>query len=313
MGQRNISDQQITEYLLGSESDAELIDELSIRDDEFAARLDAVENDLVDAYVRGELSGKTLESFDLHYRSSPSRRAKVSIAQGLKDVLDGEAVAPGVPAKATVPAARDHGESRWESLRRYFLLSRGLQAGLAAAFLLILAIGVWLVFNYSRLREEADQASKEVEEVTRREHELRSPVVTPQPRATVAQALPQSPPRSEPLQVFSFILAPQLRGPAEQVPTIAVPASADQVALHLDLEAGNFTAYRAELKTQPGNQTVWRSGNLQARDERGNKAVVVTLRPSLITGQRYVVELSGISAGGRPEIVGSYQFQVTKP
>ena len=51
-------DEQLVRYLLGSldEQDTERFDELSVSDDEFAGRLQAVENDLIDAHARGELS-----------------------------------------------------------------------------------------------------------------------------------------------------------------------------------------------------------------------------------------------------------------
>ena len=59
----------IVQYLLGSlsEEETESFDELCFVDDEFAERLSAVENDLVDTYVRGELSGPKLGRFDSHY------------------------------------------------------------------------------------------------------------------------------------------------------------------------------------------------------------------------------------------------------
>ncbi len=50
-------DRQLIRYLLGllPDEEAELYDEQSIVDDDLAARLRLVENDLVDAYVRGTL------------------------------------------------------------------------------------------------------------------------------------------------------------------------------------------------------------------------------------------------------------------
>ena len=62
-------DQVLARYLLGSASaeEVERLDEHSIADDQLALRLHEVENDLVDAYVRGELAGETLERFQSHY------------------------------------------------------------------------------------------------------------------------------------------------------------------------------------------------------------------------------------------------------
>src|SRR5215475_5472850 len=75
----------LVRYLLGvlSREETERLDELSIVDDEFAARLNAAEDDLVDAYVRNELSGTDAEKFQSSYLSSPRRLQKVEFAEGL--------------------------------------------------------------------------------------------------------------------------------------------------------------------------------------------------------------------------------------
>jgi hypothetical protein len=82
---RTFDDQFLTWYLLGAlpAAVAQRLDELSIADDALAARLSAVENDLVDAYVRNELSGEELERFKSFYLSSAKRRQKVEFAAAL--------------------------------------------------------------------------------------------------------------------------------------------------------------------------------------------------------------------------------------
>src|SRR5215470_14762592 len=79
-----LGDELLRRYLLGAlpEADMERLNELSVTDDELAGRLDAVENDLVDAYVRGELPQEDLGSFKGFYLSSPKRREKVGLAEG---------------------------------------------------------------------------------------------------------------------------------------------------------------------------------------------------------------------------------------
>ena len=134
------NDQLITQYLLGSLSvpETERLDELSLTDDEFATRLQSVENDLVDAYVLGELSGETLQQFNSFYLSSPRRREKVKFAQVFHPNAEYPALREPVNArqasrrirfrKGPVPAARcrccrhlvqeDHGNGDWPLQRR---------------------------------------------------------------------------------------------------------------------------------------------------------------------------------------------------
>ena len=61
----------LMQYLLGglSEMQVEEFDELSIIDDEFASQLGEVENDLIDAYVQGTLTGQTHAQFEARYLS----------------------------------------------------------------------------------------------------------------------------------------------------------------------------------------------------------------------------------------------------
>src|ERR1700704_4316416 len=76
-------DDQLVRYLLGllPGQDAERLDELTVADDEMAWRLRVVENDLVDAYVTGTLTGQRRARFESFYLSSERRRRKVQFAR----------------------------------------------------------------------------------------------------------------------------------------------------------------------------------------------------------------------------------------
>jgi hypothetical protein len=125
----HVEDKDVVQYLLGAapEEHTELLDRLSISDDDFACRLRALEDDLVDAYVRGEHSGDTLERFRSFYLSSPLRREKVRLAQALLPLADRCASVSGI-TRRRIPL----------SFPRPFL---------AAAACLILAAGVYWVFE----------------------------------------------------------------------------------------------------------------------------------------------------------------------
>ena len=81
MKEQQYNEEFLTHYLFGelSEAETEQLDELSFTDNELAARLHEVENNLLDAFVRGELSGQQLERFTAHYLTSPVRREKVAL------------------------------------------------------------------------------------------------------------------------------------------------------------------------------------------------------------------------------------------
>ncbi|MEJ7616641.1 MAG: hypothetical protein WKF30_06655 [Pyrinomonadaceae bacterium] len=70
-------DKTLVRYLLGDASDAEKIrlEEEYFGDDGFFGQLLVVEDDLIDAYVRGELSESDRERFEKSFLTLPRRRA----------------------------------------------------------------------------------------------------------------------------------------------------------------------------------------------------------------------------------------------
>jgi anti-sigma-K factor RskA len=106
--QQRFDDQVLTRYFLGTlpEAETQRVEELSIADDSFALRLDAVENDLVDAYAREELSPENLPQFKKSYLSSPQATEKVQFAQALCSRVD-KGPTQAVPAKA-MPGSKPH-------------------------------------------------------------------------------------------------------------------------------------------------------------------------------------------------------------
>src|SRR5262249_14146843 len=106
-----------------------------------------------------------------------------------------------------------------------------------------------------------------------------------------------------------FALAPQMRG-AGQMAALAIPADADYVKLQSELEPNDFSLYRAELKAQPGRETIWRSGKLRARAD--GKAIAITLRPAFLKAQGYSLAICGVSPTGTSELIGSYPFRVVR-
>src|SRR5262245_16757304 len=123
-------DRTLQRYLLGALTveETEQLDELSIVDSEFALRLGAVEHDLVDSYVKGELSGEALDRFKSHYLPVSVRRGKVDFAETFN---------------ADEPATRGEAEdgTAWPPPSSTFLTSRWL----AVAAMVILAASLYLL------------------------------------------------------------------------------------------------------------------------------------------------------------------------
>ncbi len=79
------TDEQLIRYLLGmlSAGETETFDELSITDETFVDRLRVVEDDLFDAYARGDLALDARRQFEYRYLSLPSARERLRFAEAL--------------------------------------------------------------------------------------------------------------------------------------------------------------------------------------------------------------------------------------
>lgn len=335
MSEHRYDEQLIISYLLGAlpESDAERLDELSLADDEFAEGLRAVENELVDAYVRGELSSQRLESFKAHYLASPRRREKVQLAQAFQILADKRVTAQtkDAPSATLARAEAKKGSSQDSLWWRFFIVPRlSLQWGFAAMALLMLFAGGYFMLENSRLRNQMAQTQAERALLQQRQQELQKQLAdeqsadaeTAQELTRVRERLAQleqqlagtqpleekSPPEKRDLKVVSITLPPPMRS-GNQIPSVAVPEGTDYVDLQLQLEANDFSAYQVALKNPANGQILWRSG--KTKITRASRSVPTRLRPSLLKAQNYTLELSGISNTGATEIIGSYTFKVT--
>jgi hypothetical protein len=317
--QQRFDDQVLIRYLLGTlpEEEAERLDELSIADDAFAWRLSAVENDLVDGYVRGELSSDDLARFKKSYLSSPKRLQKLEFAEALGSfgAKVATAAAPAVPA-TTVPGSKPRQESSGDlPPRRWFSVPRlALQWGFAGSAVVLLLIASYLFIENTRMRRQTTEGQGSQAAFEQREQELQRQLNDQRTAnaalAKVLDSLRESYPNLDQLKTVSALLLPPTRGTG-RVPTVSVTGGIDLVVLLLTLESDDFPVYRVSLKDSATNQIVWLSTNLEAAPGGSTKIVVVSFPSHLLKQKNYVLKLSGVSSKeGRAELIGGYPIRV---
>lgn len=312
--------QMLRRYLLGTASESEVarLDELSLTDDDCALALAAAENDLVDAYANDGLPVAEREHFARHYLASPARREKAQFAAELQrfDQRVG----------ASLPAAPDTKPAFWNLA--WFRFTPLWQAGLTAAALVLLAACLWLAVENRRLRQAV---SREQGALVQREAEwqAREKVVAERERAlaiareqlarptsTLTPTLTPTPSNAPPgvpaLNLISFTLAPPQRGTAS-LPVLKIPASAQQVAIRLELESATYARYRVVLREAQTQRVLWQSGSLAATKSKTAASVNVRLVASRLAAGRYAFELSGSTADNAEERISSYSFEVRQP
>ena len=346
METKTYNSKSLTDYLLGalSEAESEFFDELSFIDDEFSDRLQAAEKDLLDAYTRGELTGKTLEKFESFYLATPARREKVEFAKAFQIFAEKEIVktkAENAPPLKTETKRISKGF--WANILTIPRL--WLQWGFAFAALAFLLFGGWLLLENRRVSTEISRTQRDRDELLSRESQLRERTEQLQDeiadrevknadiekellkireeRAELERELKnqqkaaQIPLAEKPipaatpvrrLNIASYILMPALRGTG-QIPTVSIPPRTDLAAIRLELETSEFSSYRAVLTDQTG-KNLWQSGKLKATGASESKRLNLQFPARLLKPQIYTLTVSGISAGGASEIIGSYPFRV---
>jgi hypothetical protein len=286
MQPRTYDDDLLIRYLLGQlpEEETERCDELSITDDDFAARLAGVENDLIDGYVRSELSGDKLERFQAILRFSPSLGEKVDFAKQFLQVADARSDRP--------PRAVARQTRRWfEHSHPWFL---GLAGAAAAA---LIAVSSFLGVENLQLRKQVAQEQRDRAALELSVHELQAK----------ADARPSPPPAAEP-RIVSFLLAPQLRG-SGSIPRITISRGTERVIFNLELEGDDFPAYQVALSDPASGAIVWRNKNLKASSMGQRRMVSCAVPSGLLAPRNFTMELSGMRPGGAPEFVAGYPFQ----
>ncbi|MFN7927665.1 MAG: hypothetical protein U0Y68_06920 [Blastocatellia bacterium] len=340
MDSQNYDNQPLAQYLLGAlpEAQTEECDELSFIDDDFAARLEAVENDLVDAYVRGELTGRDRAAFESYYLASPRRREKVAFAKSLQEFAAQQAATlPAATANEETRAAQSPQDSWWRSFLNLFTIpTLTLQWGMAAAALLMFLAGGWFAWETMRLRGQINASQTETAALQQREKELQAQIEqqrsnNAQTREQLQQELARTQqqlaqlqqqelarqqakvetPAAEP-SLLHVELAPQTRG-VGQSSLLTVPAGTDYAVLQLETEDDDYSSYRAELLSLAGDRLLWKSGALKARTRGNSKMIDLKIRAKLLAPGDYVVRLKGVTGNGQVEDIHRYAFKVTKP
>jgi len=305
-------DSVLIKYLIGAlpESAAARLDELSVSDNDFSIRLEAIENDLVDSWARGELSGETLEQFNRTYLSSPERLSKLRFAQALvvrqgRNELKDRSLESSTLAKSTFqPSWARSAESRKSLFSGWFP-----KWAPATVALLALLTSAYLATVNSRLRRELAQETVQRQTLEAKQQEIAQELAARNLEAKNQGQITASQRHStDQSTLISVLLLPALRG-ANGVQAVSIPNNADRVMMRLQLEADDFSAYRAALRDSGLGQIVWHSEDLRARTDKGRHVVLLSVPAGLLKEHNYLFELTGVRASGE-EILATYPFRV---
>ncbi len=237
---QEISEPTMIRYLLGElrEEEQDRLEEQLFTDPHYDQLL-AVEDDLIEAYARGELSVSRRERFEKHYLQTSDRRERVALAQDLAAILAEE-------------------EQRGRRSLLEWLRTPTAQVSFATATALLFVLGgVWL-FNWRARANEERAALQHQQQQSRQQLAERDEQIT-QLKSELEEerrlrALPTPTPQQ--ITIFAFTLSPFAgRGGAGEAQTI--PADVDQVRIRIDLEqSASHRSYQAEIKRVGGSRVI---------------------------------------------------------
>ena len=154
----------------------------------------------------------------------------------------------------------------------------------------------------ARAREERARLEKQTQERRR---------LAEQQKQIEQQRVAQNTPPVAPNQIgiAAFVLAPSLRG-GSKIQSVSIPPRTGVVAVSLELETDEYTAYRAILRNPSDNRTLWSSGKIKSNKVGDGKRLKLNFPAALLKSGIYSIEVSGIAADGEAEIISDYSFRV---
>ena len=328
-----INDELIVRYLLGDlpEGKQSEIEDRAFQDEQYLQDILAAESDLIDEYVRGELPDSARRQFESRFLASAERRRKVEFARALATVTPEFAVMEKSIRPASAPSPVN-----WPSTLAVFLrrLNPAAKFSLAAAALLIVICGLWLVAESLRLRSQLAELRREQQSREREQQALRQQIADEQARREDLSAqLQREREQRERSQEMASELQRELEAsathPAQPAiaslslwpgisrsdgarPKLALPQGARRVRIQIGVEPEDeYQSFRAELRA-PGGQPIWTQDSLSARRVRAGRAVILNLPASILKAGGYELVLKGVTGKGTTEDVSYHYFDVLK-
>jgi hypothetical protein len=317
-------------YMLGDlpREQQEMVEKRLLQSDAYFELLLAIEQELVEDYVTGNLPQH--ETFE---------RRLLSARQGREDADFLRALMRLAAARRAPPApGSSHSGWSWSSLAGRLRPGRVSAALAFAALVLVLAAAAWMM-TVSGLRARVGRLEADIQTAALRERELQKSLAEERARAESASARLQEEQQQRAKLEEELARAESDRGHGSTQRAPATPpvsiARAQTVTLRRDNVRGTSTAQQQELVIQPSTKLVrleletlpqmYRSyrGRLQTAEGRmlssltrfqtvRDGVVALEIAADFLPAADLILKLDGISEKGTPEYLGAYAFRVRR-
>ena len=285
---------RMTRYLLGELSPEEMlqVETEYFRDDDFFESIQALEDQLLRDFIRGEMAPDLYRRFQARYRSSPELAEKIEFAQA---VFSGCRTLRLEERQREVAARQRTLLSTLSELFKFDFPA--FQYAAATVALLGMGLGYYEWTRASRLKSELAQFQEQNNSLA-------------QQKSALDRALASVP--KEPPLVASFVLMPGVSRDQSKATVLSVPDGLGSVDLKLPLPPGiKYAGFRVVLQRVPNTQVSIQDLPVGALVDDGMALRLRIPSVSLKAGQ-YILFVKGRSERGEYEDVQYYAFGVEK-
>ena len=290
----------VRRYLLGDlpEDEQLQLEQRYFADSEAFEQVWEWENELVDSYVRGQLTKPERDLFERNYLITPKHQQRVAVARSLVQAAD----AAMMPTREIVT---DASPSWWTNFLAFFSLPQ-LAWGGALALLLLTLGGLWYFRNASpeQIARVTPEASPSTPVVVSPTVTTASPVPSTSP---VALPTPQVSPTVQPAvpAILALTLGGALRKSGDVQP-VTIPRGTKQVRMQIPLEGEAYSSYQIKLRSVGGAAVL-----NQTASAANKKAVAVLIPVTKLSPGDYIVTLSGVTSSNETEEIKQHLLRVT--
>ncbi len=302
-------DAMIERFLLDGVSipEREEIEQRLFDDDELFARIEDLENDLVDSFVRGELSPALRDRFQRSLEGNPARQKKVAFGR----LLDTKLSTVHSSQLGIVPFVKRH-RTVWS-------------LGLAAA-LLVLMFGAPALFRSTAPAPEAETspvvvASDSDESAPPSAPEVAPETATDSANTTIAPMAPIERPTTiaikkppvpmlEATKSVTFVLSTLTLRSGTGPATLEIRDDVDVVIIQLALESDEFPSYNVDIRGSSGI-SVWSETRLPLTTIDESPALSFDVPVAALEPGRHELVLAGVDESGAEEIA-YIDFEVSR-
>ena len=334
MSSPNDTHSLIISYLLGllPEPELERFERSYLTNEDLFNELQEVEDELIDDYASGALTGEQRASFEKYFLRSSQRREKLAFATAITERAvawqSGTLVSADNPIlDTTSPDLPDSSSSKLHLIFWKGPVPAWRQwVAIAAAVVLAIVIGMlWLRnrdlrrqlssadANYARLRQEVDAQSKSTAEI---KTELSAEQQQTQMLESQVEQLQTSPVDRIGDTIVNVVLGLDYlvgatRGSEKKVKTQAVSADARLIRLTLDIAPSSFESFNILLR-RADESVVWRRSGLKANPAGDRRKLKLSIPAENLSSGEYQIRVVGVPPEGDAELFGNYFLKIER-